>query len=590
MKLTDLLTQEGLVTPEQLEAALQEQRSNGDFLARILIKNGVLDEERLLDALSRQPGIVRIDLASVTLDPALTDHLSEELARKRGCLPIKLAGNMLTVGMIDPLDTSTIEFLAQQTEHTIKPAAIAPSAIEEGWRRLYGRAKEMGKAAAKAVGKGDAAAKLPSGKEIKELVNRAVQEISDAEIAKEERRPDKADAIPLEIGSDVPPIIRLSNLLLVKMIETDASDLHIEPQENCVRVRYRIDGALHELFSLPVSIRPALTSRFKIMSEMDVAEHRIPQDGRIKLALGDGRTIDFRINTLPGVFGEKLCARILGTGMLKGRIAELGFRQQDLENTENALMGYVGMILVTGPTGSGKTTTLYTMLNQLNTEDVNIVTAEDPVEYNLPGLHQVNVRPAIGFTFDTALRSFLRQDPDIILVGEIRDFETAAIAVKAALTGHLVLSTLHTNDAPSTVIRLIDMGIEPYLVSSAVKLVIAQRLLRKICTACREEVPTSEVQKLDLPTEIVEAIEKIFKGKGCEACHNIGNKGRMPIFEVMPVKSREMRRIITEGGTEVQVAQVAVKEGMITLAQASVSLVNEGIVSLDEAVSIMLSE
>ncbi|MCX7934476.1 MAG: ATPase, T2SS/T4P/T4SS family, partial [Planctomycetota bacterium] len=283
MKLTELLTQEGLVTPDQLEAALQEQRNNGDFLARILVKNGALKEERLLEALARQPGIARIDLASVTLDPALTDHLSEEMARKRGCLPVKLAGNMLTVAMLDPLDASTIEFLSHQTGHTIKPAAIAPSAIEEGWRRLYGRGKEAAKAAAKAAGKGAAATKLPSGKEIKDLVEHAVQEISDAEIAKEERRPDKAEAIPLEIGSDVPPIIRLSNLLLLKMIETDASDLRIEPQEDRVRVRYRIDGALHEMFSLPVSIRPALTSRFKIMSEMDVAEHRIPQDGRIKL-------------------------------------------------------------------------------------------------------------------------------------------------------------------------------------------------------------------------------------------------------------------------------------------------------------------
>jgi len=579
----DMLVQERLITEATLEQALQEQRASKRFLGEVLIGMGAVSEEQLVDALTRQPGISYVDLARARFAPGLTSIIPQNVAAKRGCIPLQITGTMLQVGMLDPLDDRTIDLLNQQSGYTIQPMAISPAAFPEALRRLYEGVGAAGAAA------DEPERELPDSQAVDGIVEHTVQEVSDAEIARE-RVYETTDALPLEIEPKDPPIIRLANAILLKCVQSGASDIHVEPQEHDMRIRYRIDGVLHELYKIPKGLRNPLTSRFKIMSAMDVAEHRIPQDGRIKLSLGGGKTIDFRINTLPGVYGEKLVARILGTGMLKGRVAELGFSNEDLETVENSLKSHFGMILVTGPTGSGKTTTLYTMLNQVNEEAVNIVTAEDPVEYNLPGLHQVNIHAAIGFTFDTALRSFLRQDPDIILVGEMRDYETAAIAVKAALTGHLVLSTLHTNDAPSTAVRLIDMGIEPYLVASAVKLIIAQRLVRKICDNCREEQPLAELEKMDLPTDITENMEHVYRGKGCGVCNGIGNKGRLPLFEVMAVKSGEMRRVITEGGTEVQVSQVARKEGLVTLRENALTLANKGVISMEEAVKIALSE
>ncbi|HMS18065.1 MAG TPA: GspE/PulE family protein, partial [Planctomycetota bacterium] len=313
-------------------------------------------------------------------------------------------------------------------------------------------------------------------------------------------------------------------------------------------------------------------------------------DGGIKFALGEGQCIDFRVSSLPNIYGEKMVLRVLGNSELRGSVDDLGFEGRALERVREAVANPYGMILVTGPTGSGKTTTLYTILNQLNDPDTNIVTAEDPVEYRLPGITQVNVRHASGLTFDAAMRSFLRQDPDTILVGEMRDYETAAIAVKAALTGHLVLSTLHTNDAPSTIVRLVDMGIEPYLVASAVKLVVAQRLVRKICDNCRVDVDLSALEKSDLPESTLASVEYLAKGTGCDVCNGIGYKGRQPVFEVLSVKSAEMKRAITEGGTEVQVAQIAKREGMMSLADSAIDMVNRGITSLEEAASIIMAE
>jgi type IV pilus assembly protein PilB len=582
-QLGEMLLQEGLITSQTLQQALQEQKSSKRFLGEVLISMKALTEKQLVDALARQPGISSVDLAKVNFAPELAKVIPHSVASKRGCIPLQITGNMLQVGMLDPLDDRTINMLNQQSGRTIQPVAISPAAFPDALRRLYGNSAEAGASA------DDPKREIPSGPEIDQLVEHVMQEVSDAEIAKDGGKK-TAEAIRLEIEPTDPPVIRLANAILLKCVQTGASDIHIEPQEHVLRVRYRVDGTLHQFYEIPKTMCSALTSRFKIMSSMDVAEHRIPQDGRIKLSLGGGTSIDFRINTLPGVHGEKLVARILGTGMLKGRVADLGFANENLELVENSLKSHFGMILVTGPTGSGKTTTLYTMLNQVNDEAVNIVTAEDPVEYNLPGLHQVNIHAAIGFTFDTALRSFLRQDPDIILVGEMRDYETAAIAVKAALTGHLVLSTLHTNDAPSTVVRLIDMGIEPYLVASAVKLVIAQRLVRKICSNCHEERPLAELDKLDLPTDLLENIERICQGRGCEKCNGLGNKGRLPLFEVMAVKSAEMRRVITEGGTEVQVSQVARKEGMVSLRENALTQVNKGVINIEEAVKIALSD
>lgn len=593
-RLGDLLLEEGLITQAQLKKALQEQTQSGGFLGSILVAQGALTEEKLVDVLVRQPGITKIDSSRLKPNPSLLTVITEQVARKRRCLPVQQTGKLLQVAMVDPLDDATVDFLAQMTGLTIQPCAMAPSEFERLLPQFYGGGekaeapKKKEKAGEKVRAEGSKQ-EIPRGKALDDLVARSVEEVSDAEIAAATHI-DRTGIVPLEIDEHTSPVIRIVNALLLKATELGASDIHIEPQEEQLRVRYRVDGVLRTIYKLPIGAKNPLTSRIKIMAEMDVAEHRIPQDGRIKLDLGERGTVELRANTLPGVYGEKVVLRLLGTGQLKGRVADIGFAPDELEAVENALAGHFGMILVTGPTGSGKSTTLYTMLNQVNTEAVNIVTAEDPVEYNLPGLHQVPIRPQIGFTFEVALRSFLRQDPNIILVGEMRDYETAAIAIKAALTGHLVLSTLHTNDAPSTVVRLVDMGIEPYLVASAVKLVIAQRLVRKICEACREEAPSDTAEKTDLSESVLAAIEKVYRGRGCEACNFMGTKGRMPIFEVMPIRTREMRRVITEGGTEVQVAMVARKEGLRTLKDSALNLINRGIIPLEEGIRVALAD
>jgi type IV pilus assembly protein PilB len=394
----------------------------------------------------------------------------------------------------------------------------------------------------------------------------------------------------LVIAPEDGPLVQIVNAIMMEAIKRRASDIHLEPYPEGLRVRFRVDGALMTAHELPPGTMAGVVSRLKVMSSLDIAERRFPQDGRIKLAIPGAGAIDFRMSTLPSIFGEKIVLRLLGTGQLKNSVEELGFRGGPLRHVKEALGHSFGMIVVTGPTGSGKSTTLYTMLKELSAPDVNIVTAEDPVEYNLPGITQVSVKPQIGFTFEVALRAFLRQDPDIILVGEMRDFETAAIAVKAALTGHLVLSTVHTNDAPSTVVRLVDMGIEPYLVASAVKLVIAQRLIRRICKDCKEEAPISPEEQENLHESTLAAIQKTWRGKGCDNCNQTGAKGRVPVFEVMPIKSKEVKRVITEGGTEVMVAQVARREGLVTLRDEAMTCVNEGVTSLEEAMEIIVSD
>jgi len=421
--------------------------------------------------------------------------------------------------------------------------------------------------------------------DLDQILKHAVQEAS----------PDDPDDVGekldrLEVRELDPPVLRIINGLLLKALDMGVSDLHLEPLEGGLRVRFRVDGCLQEIMTLPSEMRGSIASCLKIMSNMDIAEKRVPQDGGIKLALDNRENIDFRVSSLPNLYGEKIVLRVLGTSDLRASVDDLGFGGRNLEHVREAIENPYGMILVTGPTGSGKTTTLYTMLKQLNEPDVNIVTAEDPVEYRLDGVTQVNVRPSAGLTFDAALRSFLRQDPDIILVGEMRDYETAAIATKASLTGHLVLSTLHTNDAPSTVVRLVDMGIEPYLVASAVKLVVAQRLVRRICPDCKHDVDLAELERSDLDQTTLASVEYLARGGGCDACNGIGYKGRVPVFEVLSVRTPEMKRAITEGGTEVQVGQIAKREGMQTLTDGAIELVNKGITTLEEAAGIIMAE
>jgi type IV pilus assembly protein PilB len=419
---------------------------------------------------------------------------------------------------------------------------------------------------------------------VDKMLSAAVDDIQIVDYKPEEKAAD------LTLGADDPPTIKLVNAILLKAIDMKASDIHLEPYEECYRVRFRIDGVMQPVMELPPSVKAATAARIKILSHMNIAERRLPQDGRLMISRGAGATYDFRVSCLPTITGEKIVIRILGQGSLKQSIEELGFHGKALKDVQNALRHPYGMILVTGPTGSGKTTTLSTILNVLNKPDINIVTAEDPVEYQIKGITQVLVRPGIGYNFDMALRSFLRQDPDVILVGEMRDLETAAIAVKAALTGHLVLSTLHTNDAPATVTRLIDMGIEPYLVASAVKLVIAQRLVLKLCQTCKQEVALTESDRINLPEPTAGAIQKVFRGRGCSECNYLGHRGRIPVFEVMQVRSREMKRAISDGRTEGQVSQVAHAEGLRTLKDDVLDLVNAGKTSLEEAFSILLSE
>ena len=386
------------------------------------------------------------------------------------------------------------------------------------------------------------------------------------------------------------PIIKLVNGILVNGIKSGASDIHVEPYENSLRVRYRVDGVMYTVMNLPTKIRAALTSRLKIMSKLDIAERRLPQDGRIKLKLGKKRDIDFRVSVLPTLFGEKTVLRILDKSNLQVDLTKLGFEQSALDDFLEALNKPFGMILVTGPTGSGKTTTLYSALHYLNKPDTNIMTAEDPVEFNFMGINQVHVREDIGLTFASALRSFLRQDPDIIMVGEIRDFETAEIGVKAALTGHLVLSTLHTNDAPSTVSRLLNMGIEPFLVSSAVVLILAQRLARKICQQCKdvEKVPVVALVKLGFSEEEADKIT-CYKGKGCPACNNTGYKGRIALYEVMPVKD-ELKELILEGASSAELKKTAIRLGMKSLRMSGLTKVADGVTTIDEVLRVSFGD
>jgi type IV pilus assembly protein PilB len=434
--------------------------------------------------------------------------------------------------MTDPTNVFAMDDIKFMTGYTVDPVVASEVAITDAIEKYYpsGKGGAAGAAGGKAGGKPGAGS--VSGSTL-EMASRGLEELQatlggdadDVEVL-EELQEISAEALARQ-GEDA-PVVRLVNVVLMSAIQKGASDIHIEPYEKELRVRYRIDGILYNIMAPPMKYRDAIVSRVKIMSKLDIAEKRLPQDGRIKIRYnesGEPKEIDFRVSVLPTLFGEKIVMRLLDKDKLMLDMTKLGFEPESLAKFDAAILRPWGMVLVTGPTGSGKTNTLYSSISKINTPETNIMTAEDPVEFNLAGINQVQVRENIGLNFAAALRSFLRQDPNIILVGEIRDFETAEIAVKAALTGHLVLSTLHTNDAPSTVVRLIDMGIEPYLVSSAVKLVIAQRLVRKICTACKEEIPTSEVQKLDLPTEIVESIERLFKGKGCGKCNQIGNKG-----------------------------------------------------------------
>jgi type IV pilus assembly protein PilB len=554
-KLGDILVRDGLITAEQLKRALAEQRSSGMRLGYTLVKLGFIEETEITKMLARQYRMPAVDLSRFEVDPKILKLISADIAAKYTVLPLKREGRTLTIAIADPNNVAAIEDIKFITRCDIFPVIAGEYTLRNAIDRYYQQSDAQLQSLLKSVElEGDADLEV-------------VEEQMDEEV--------KAS----ELAEDA-PVVKLINGLLTDAVKRGASDIHIEPFEHEMRVRYRVDGALQEVMKPPVKMRAALTSRVKIMAQLNIAERRVPQDGRIKLKMGS-RVIDFRVSTLPVLFGEKIVLRILDKGNLTFDLATFGFEPKAEADLMKAILNPYGMVLVTGPTGSGKTTTLYSALSKINTIEVNIMTAEDPVEYNLMGINQVLVRNEVGMTFAAALKAFLRQDPNIIMVGEIRDLETGSIAIKAALTGHLVLSTLHTNDAPSTITRMIDMGIEPFNVASAVNLIVAQRLVRRICVDCKVEHDYTDEEMHAFGIE--RSLGPFFKGTGCDTCNGTGYKGRQGLYEVMALSS-QLRRAILKGASTEELREIAVQEGMLTLRMDGLVKIKRGITTLEEVV------
>ena len=566
-KLGELLLRSQIVTGAQLEAARNEQRKTGGRLSGQLTKLGYVREQDMTNFLSRQFGVPSVHLDDVQeIGEDLLKLIPRDKAVKHSCLPINRVGQTLVVAMSDPTDMFAIDDLKFMTGYNIEVVVAGEQAILGAIDRFYAK-----KASPNAQNEG--ADDFDFGGGIDEF------DLDDVEFGDEE---ESVNAVDLQNMAEEAPVVRLVNAILVDAIRNNASDIHLEPYEKSMRVRFRIDGVLKEVMRPPLKLRNAIVSRIKIMSNLDIAERRLPQDGRIKLKLGHGREMDFRVSVLPCLFGEKVVMRLLDKSNLQLDMTKLGFEPRALTDFKEAIHRPYGMVLVTGPTGSGKTTTLYSALSELNTVTENISTAEDPVEFNLMGINQVQMHDAIGLNFAAALRSFLRQDPDIIMVGEIRDFETAEIAVKSALTGHMVLSTLHTNDAPSTISRLLNMGIEPFLVTSSVNLILAQRLARKLCPFCRKQavVDAETLRNAQVPEDKIATAQVYEPGAGCDKCNN-GFKGRIALYEVM-VFGEELRNAVLQGWSTAELKAEAIRLGMQTLRMAGINKVLEGTTSLTE--------
>jgi len=556
-RIGELLVREGLITQEQLRRALADARQNNTRIGFSLIKLGYIAEEDLTRMLARQYRVPAVDLNRVQLDQKIIRLIPSDLAIKHLVLPLRRVGRTLTVAMANPADTRAIEDLRFVTRFDIEPVIVGEYTLRKHIERYYETSDER--------------------------LNEILNEIAEDEVEVVDEGDEEVSVAALQAQIDDAPVVKLINGLLTDAVLRGASDIHIEPYEHEIRVRYRIDGALREVMKPPLKMKAALTSRIKILANLNIAERRVPQDGRIKLKVKN-KVVDFRVSTLPVIFGEKIVLRILDKGNLTLDLEKFGMEPKALQDFLGAISNPYGMVLVTGPTGSGKTTTLYSALSRINTEEVNIMTAEDPVEYNLHGINQVQVRNEIGMTFAAALKAFLRQDPNIIMVGEIRDIETGSIAIKAALTGHLVLSTLHTNDAPSTITRLIDMGLEPFNVAAALNLVTAQRLVRRICPACKEEVTYSEEFLIGarIDPDQVKSM-KFYKGRGCEQCGGTGYRGRQGLYEVMAM-SPEIRRMIMQNASTDELRAQAIKEGMLTLRMDGLIKVARGITTLEEVI------
>ncbi len=553
-RLGDMLVKATLITKDQLAKALQQQETSGGRIGTNLVRLGFISEDDITSFLSRQYGVPSINLSHFEIDPAVIKLIPSEIAQKHQVIPINRTGNVLTVAMADPSNIFAIDDMKFMTGFKVEPVVASETSIKNAINKYY-----------------DSAGMVEDI--MKDFDDREVEALKDAE--------DTVNIAELGQAAEDAPVVKLVNLILTDAIKKGASDIHIEPYEHSFRVRYRIDGVLYEVMQPPTRLKAAITSRVKIMAQLDIAERRLPQDGRIKIKMA-GREMDFRVSTLPTLFGEKAVLRLLDKGSLQLDMTKLGFEPYALTDFERGLLMPYGMVLVTGPTGSGKTTTLYSALTRLNTTETNIMTAEDPVEYNLPGINQVQMKAEIGLNFAASLRSFLRQDPDIIMVGEIRDYETAEIAIKAALTGHLVLSTLHTNDAPSTISRLLNMGVEPFLVAASTNVILAQRLARRVCQTCKEPapVPSQVLLNLGFGSEEADSIVPV-KGKGCMACSDTGYKGRVALYEVMLIQEN-IKEGILQGASVIELRELGRKNGMRTLREAGLQKIREGMTSLEE--------
>ena len=595
VRIGDLLLKEKRITPAQLQEALNYQKTNGGKLGLNLVKLGYVTDEEITALLSKQYGVPSINLTQFEIDPSVIKLIPADTAQKYQIVPLSRSGATLTIAITDPTNVFAMDDIKFMTGYNVEPVVASETAVTDAIKRYYPTASAVvPKAQAqRAVEKKSDKPKAPTQEAnltsaaTLEMVTKALEETAqvvddDVELLEEL---EQIDVASLERQGGEAPVIRLVNLMLMSAIQKGASDVHIEPYEKEFRVRFRIDGILYNVMAPPMKFRDAITSRIKIMAKLDIAEKRLPQDGRIKIRFaveGATKEIDFRVSCLPTLFGEKIVMRLLDKDKLMLDMTKLGFEVEALAKLEVAIAKPWGMVLVTGPTGSGKTNTLYSSISKVNTTETNIMTAEDPVEFNLVGVNQVQVRENIGLNFAAALRSFLRQDPNIILVGEIRDFETAEIAVKAALTGHMVLSTLHTNDAPSTINRLMNMGIEPFLVASSVNLICAQRLVRRVCAACKEDHPTPTQALVDAgftPDEAQRVVPK--RGTGCEVCNQTGYKGRVGLYEVMEI-TEELRELILVGASGLELKRKAVEEGMVTLRRSGLRKVMDGVTTIEE--------
>jgi type IV pilus assembly protein PilB len=567
-RLGELLVREQLISSEQLQKAQDVSRKSGERLGLALVKSGALSDEELTHFLSRQYGVPAVNLAEFEILPEVIALVPSDVARKHRVIPMSRAEGVLIVATADPSNLVALDDLKFLTTYNIEVVVASEASIAEALTRYYEPKEEL------------------RSFDFEEVMGELDEDVEFARDADSGAN----NVLDLERASEDAPVVKLCNVILVNAIKKGASDIHIEPYEKSYRVRYRIDGVMQEEMTPPLKLKAALTSRIKIMAHLDIAERRLPQDGRIKLKIGRGKEMDFRVSVLPTLFGEKIVLRLLDKGNLQLDMTKLGFEPVQLAAFKKAIAAPYGMVLVTGPTGSGKTTTLYSGLQELNQISDNISTAEDPVEFNLPGINQVQVRDDIGLTFAAALRSFLRQDPDIIMIGEIRDFETAEIAVKAALTGHLVLSTLHTNDAPSTITRLLNMGVEPFLVTASVNLVEAQRLIRKLCAACKEPVPTpkDELRALGAKDEEIDAAT-CMRGAGCNVCGGSGYKGRIAVYEVMTFTD-PLKELVLQGASATEMRAEAIRRGMRTLRMSGITKICQGTSSVDEVARITAAD